>query len=400
MVTNNEPTKTTRSGEPAKAIKPAEAASAIRTSQPVKVEGSSAPIATARASKAKRSKPARRRTKGTGAGKRGFPSVTLEEAVKLPLQIKEKNEGNPWSPQDLAAALGTSHKTTPFFYLTAGSRDYGFTEGTRYMPRISLGEVGKRFVFAKDKDAERQALQDAFFNVPLFKSVYDYYKGATLPELKYLGNTLQTEFKLATEHHEDFHRIFQANCQFVQKFGDISAPVSLTTGKPSDGTITLATPTKATGLRAFVLLPFSEKSGAWAKGFFSEVLNSLITPAGVSAGFKVETARREGSDIIQATIVNELLNADLVIADLTEHNPNVLFELGLRMAFEKPVALIRAEGTLPIFDVDNMLRVWSYNPSLWHSTLETDIPALSAHVKGTWENRKSAKTYMQLLKEH
>jgi hypothetical protein len=56
--------------------------------------------------------------------------------------------------------------------------------------------------------------------------------------------------------------------------------------------------------------------------------------------------------------VNDLLEADLVIADLTDHNPNVLFELGLRMAEDKPVALIKAIGTGKVFDVDNMLRVY------------------------------------------
>ncbi len=297
--------------------------------------------------------------------------------------------------------MGVSSKPPAFFYLTAGARDYGLTEGTRAAKKISLADIGKRFVYPKDKDAERQALQDAFFNVAIFKKVYEYYKGPTLPELKYVANTLQTEFGLPAEYHAQFIGIFQANCRFVQKAGDITLEVPAPGGKAAERTITLATPSKATGLRAFVILPFSEKSGSpWAKGFFSEVLNTLITPAAVDAGFKVDTARREGSDVIQATIVNQLLSADLVIADLTDHNPNVLFELGLRMSSEKPVALIRAEGTPPIFDVDNMLRVWSYKANLWRSTLQTDIPALKAHIEGAWENRKSAKTYMELLKEH
>jgi hypothetical protein len=60
------------------------------------------------------------------------------------------------------------------------------------------------------------------------------------------------------------------------------------------------------------------------------VLRSLLAPAGVNAGFVVETVKRQGSDVIQSTIINELLDADLVIADLTDHNPNVLCELGLR----------------------------------------------------------------------
>jgi len=336
--------------------------------------------------------------------KRPFPSVTLEEALKIPLKIKELNGGNPWPPSDVAQAVtGGSYKTNPFFYLTAGARDYGLTEGTRDAAKIALADIGRKFVYAGNQDVEGQALQDAFFHVPIFKQVYNQYKGSTLPELKYLGNTLQSEFGLPPEYHEEFHRLFQENCRFLQKYGEIADGDSSLSSAPlrneGDRIITLASPAAGSSLRAFVALPFSEKSGKWPKGFFSEVLNTLITPAGVDAGFKVETARKEGSDIIQATIVNDLFAADLVIADLTEHNPNVLFELGMRIAFDKPVALIRAEGTLPIFDIDNLLRVFEYSPNLWKSTLESDIPRLTAHIKGTWDSRKTGKSYLQLLKE-
>lgn len=335
--------------------------------------------------------------------KRPFPSVPLEEALKIPLKIKELNGGNPWPPNDVAQAVtGGSYKTNQFFYLTAGARDYGLTEGTRDTAKIAFAEIGRRFAYAGNPDEERKALMDAFFHVPIFKNVFNHYKGSTLPELKYLGNTLQSEFGLASEFHEEFHRLFQDNCRFLQKYGEIEAgsngaPAPIREG--ADRIITLASPTKGSSLRAFVALPFSEKSGKWPKGFFSEVLNTLVTPAGVEAGFKVETARKEGSDVIQATIVNDLYAADLVIADLTEHNPNVLFELGMRIAFDRPVALIRAEGTAPIFDIDNMLRVFEYSPNLWKSTLESDIPKLAAHIKGTWDARKTNKSYLQLLKE-
>jgi len=145
-------------------------------------------------------------------------------------------------------------------------------------------------------------------------------------------------------------------------------------------------------------MPFSEKTGSYSKGFFNEVLKNLITPAGIDAGFKVETAQREGSDIIHSTIVNDLLDADLVIIDLTEHNPNVLFELGIRMAAEKPICLLKAKGTPAIFDVDNLLRVVEYDPNLWKSTLEEDIPKLASHIKGSWENREVNPSYIQILK--
>jgi nucleoside 2-deoxyribosyltransferase len=112
----------------------------------------------------------------------------------------------------------------------------------------------------------------------------------------------------------------------------------------------------------------------------------------------VKTANRQGSDLIQSTIINDLMEADLVIADLTEHNPNVMFELGMRMAEDKPVVLIKAQGTGPLFDVDNMLRVFEYNPNLWQTTVEKDMPSLRDFIKGAWENRESEATYMKILR--
>jgi nucleoside 2-deoxyribosyltransferase len=162
-------------------------------------------------------------------------------------------------------------------------------------------------------------------------------------------------------------------------------------------TVTLAEPAKGTGLVAFVIMPFVERDQNHPAGFFLEVLRSVITPAAADAGFTVKTANRQGSDLIQSTIVNDLLEADLVIADLTEHNPNVLFELGIRMAQDKPIALIKATGTGRIFDVDNMLRVHEYNSNLWKTTLEKDVPSLTEHLRGAWEHRDSEQTYMKIL---
>ena len=163
--------------------------------------------------------------------------------------------------------------------------------------------------------------------------------------------------------------------------------------------VTVAEPEQETGLKCFAIMPFVERDSSHSAGFFAEVLRSLISPAGRKAGFTVSTAKRQGSDVIQSTIVNDLLSADLVIADLTEHNPNVLFELGMRMAFDKPVALIRAKGTGQIFDVDNMLRVYEYNPNLWTTTVERDLPKIIEHIKATWENRESDKSYLKILKQ-
>jgi nucleoside 2-deoxyribosyltransferase len=103
--------------------------------------------------------------------------------------------------------------------------------------------------------------------------------------------------------------------------------------------------------------------------------------------------------VIHSTIVNGLLDADLVLVDLTEHNPNVLFELGLRIAERKPTVLVKAIGTNPIFDVDNLMRVVSYNPNLWPSTVKEDLPRLTEFIKGAWAMKDTDRPYMDILRQ-
>ncbi|HHO8696183.1 TPA: hypothetical protein ACRYAA_005678, partial [Klebsiella pneumoniae] len=235
------------------------------------------------------------------------------------------------------------------------------------------------------------------------KKVYDYYQGGNLPEIEYLKNTLKTEFGIDDQLQDDFYNLYQQNLKYVRE--KVAREDSISTNSVNDKTATasssimLGESQGQSKLIAFVAMPFSEKTSNYPHGYFDEVLKHLITPSAVKAGFNAKTAKKAGSEVIQSTIVNDLDAADLVIVDLTEHNPNVLFELGMRIAFSKPVCLIRAKGTAPIFDIDHMLRVYDYNPCLWPSTLESDIPQLSEHIKETWINRRE-RSYLDILREN
>jgi hypothetical protein len=222
--------------------------------------------------------------------------------------------------------------------------------------------------------------------------------------MQYLGNTLQTKFKLPPKYHEEFSRLFRENCKFVGLESGIEPQTSAETalqketGQQLSKVIVLGEPKTKTGLTCFVIMPFTEKTGQYPKGFFEEVLNTLIIPAAREAGFEVKTANRQGTEIIHSTIVNEILDADMCLCDLTEHNPNALFELGMRLAHDKPVALIHAEGTARVFDVDNVLRVLPYKKELWRTTLQKDIPELTTHIKASWDNRETNESYLKVLR--
>jgi hypothetical protein len=341
------------------------------------------------------------RSRSQNKAKRNFPRYTIEECQTIADAIKQFNAGNPWTPKDVASALKIGMSNN-FFYLTADSRDYGITVGTRGAEKIELSELGRKLTYPKNIQEELDSIQTAFRNIELFKNVFDYYQGANLPDIQYLKNTLKTEFGVDEQFQDDFHDIYQKNLSYLKsKGGEPSGTMQdIVSSKPSGSTIILGESSNSGQLVAFVAMPFSEKTPAFAKGYFDEVLKHLITPSAVKANFNARTAKKAGSEVIQSTIVNDLDAADLVIVDLTEHNPNVLFELGMRIAFNKPVCLIRAKGTPAIFDIDHMLRVYDYNPCLWPSTLEIDIPALTEHITETWRSRDGDRSYLNILREN
>lgn len=57
------------------------------------------------------------------------------------------------------------------------------------------------------------------------------------------------------------------------------------------------------------------------------------------------------ANIIQGNIVNNLHDLELVICDISGHNPNVMLELGMRLIFDKPVVIIKDSETSYSFDI-------------------------------------------------
>jgi hypothetical protein len=335
---------------------------------------------------------------------RAFPRRTVEEALAVPLALKDNNGGNPWPTDQVAKALGVAKTNNKFFYVTAASRDYGFSVGTRDAAEISLTELGRQAVYPASREDEQDARLKGFLNVQVFKRVLEHFGGSKLPDKQYLTNTLRTQFNIDEAVQDEFVDIYSRNCRFLgigATYSTSGDGEGASTAELSADTrsVTVATPKDGRGAPpvCFIIMPFTERTDTHEPGFFAEVLNRILTPATTAAGFEAKTALRQGSDVIQSTIVNDLLDAELVLADLTEHNPNVLFELGMRMAEDKPVVLVRAKGTGQIFDVDNLLRVAEYDPNVWPSTVERDVPALTDHIKAGWEGR-AGSSYLSILR--
>ncbi len=117
-------------------------------------------------------------------------------------------------------------------------------------------------------------------------------------------------------------------------------------------------PAPATGLpHAFVVMPFGRKQGGDGRWLdFDAIYNNLIRPALEAAGFESFRADEEAvSGDILTDMFQELLLADLVIADLSIDNANVFYELGVRHAIRKRgVVHIQSGRSYMPFDIFNV----------------------------------------------
>lgn len=105
--------------------------------------------------------------------------------------------------------------------------------------------------------------------------------------------------------------------------------------------------------KAFVIMPFAPD--------FDEIYNLFIADALTEGGFEVFRADdiRSQQNILQ-DIVAAIATSNLIIADLTDSNPNVYYELGIAHALRKPVILLTQNLDELPFDLRSY-RVIAYN---------------------------------------
>jgi len=109
----------------------------------------------------------------------------------------------------------------------------------------------------------------------------------------------------------------------------------------------------------FVICPIGDPNSQTRQNS-DKVLNFIVRPALQKSGLvAVRSDEIASPGQITTQIINHILKAKLVVADLTGHNPNVFYELALRHAFHKPVIQIMLSGQKLPFDVVGM-RTISY----------------------------------------
>lgn len=135
----------------------------------------------------------------------------------------------------------------------------------------------------------------------------------------------------------------------------------------------------------------------------NQTYKNIIKPATIKSGFEcIRADEIKDSRIIDKSMYALLMHADLVIADITTHNPNVIYELGVRHAVRPfSTIILREKEGEKFFDLDHT-RMFKY------SHMGDDIGAdeaarcqeeLSALIKEVYKNQLTDSPLYEYLKD-
>jgi len=91
----------------------------------------------------------------------------------------------------------------------------------------------------------------------------------------------------------------------------------------------------------------------------------------------------DDTGVIQKRIVQNLYKSDIIVCDVSGKNPNVMFELGMRLAFDKPTVIIKDDRTDYSFDT-GIIEHLSYPRDLRFTKIVDFKDKLAAKILATY----------------
>lgn len=145
-----------------------------------------------------------------------------------------------------------------------------------------------------------------------------------------------------------------------------------------------------------VIMPISAIDGCneqhWSD--VREILEAAIGDVGFEARL-VSDADEVG--IIQKRIIQNVYGDPIVVCDVSGKNPNVMFELGMRLAFDKPTIIVKDDKTSYTFDTAPIEHL-EYPRDLRFAKIVEFQENLSAKIEATHKKAQKDKNYTTFLK--
>ena len=168
--------------------------------------------------------------RGRKAGAVIFPRNSLNEALRVPQVIWEKNAGNPFPLLDIASKLGHSPMSSSFIELVRSSQRYGLTNESftqELTKTISLTPVGNSIV-APTPDENTNALKRKALETPdVFQKVLASLNGKIIPPPDVFKNLLIRSYHLDKADAEACYQILMQNIKELGLSEDIQGKIYL-----------------------------------------------------------------------------------------------------------------------------------------------------------------------------
>lgn len=288
-----------------------------------------------------------------------FPRDTLEDALVIARAIEDKYAGNAIAAPMLAQAVGFKKVSDwRFKNLLRSASQYGLVSGTGTTATVSLEPIGDDIVAPSGPGQRQDALLKAFHNVDQFAKVDDFYKGKKIPEDEFFENTLVRTLHIPRDRVKQFKDVYLANLKYLGAFA-IIRPEESEGGReePKPEPPTEERRPRSSRVRefldtCFVMMPFGE----WFDRYYLEIYAPAIKEAGFEP-VRADELFTTGSVVEQ--IWEQIEKSTVLLADLTDKNPNVFYELGLAHAARKPVVFTTGNVADVPFDLRH-LRVIPY----------------------------------------
>ena len=282
---------------------------------------------------------------------------------------------------DLAKAVGFKLATDwRFTDLLRSANQYGLISGTGATALVSLTQLGQDIVAPSAPNQRSEGLVRAFRSVADFAAVESFYGGKRIPEDEFFLNTLTRQFNIPRDRVDTFAPVFVENLNYLRAFNPSTtsseavalvaeAPLGTTPPEkiPSPTTVTREPRVREFLDTCFVMMPF----GSW----FDRYYQDIYVPAIKEAGFEpVRADELFWTGSVMEQIWEQIGKAKLLLADLTDKNANVFYELGLAHAVSKPVVFTASNVEHVPFDLRHLrVIIYDIREPDWASRLRNSI---------------------------
>jgi hypothetical protein len=140
-------------------------------------------------------------------------------------------------------------------------------------------------------------------------------------------------------------------------------------------------------LKCFVIMPFRSE--------FDDVYDSIklaVTSAAIGENLscsRLDEVRSAG--VITEDLLTEIRGAALCIADVTDSNPNVMWEMGFAAALQKPTIAISQQGSRLPFDISS-IRTLFYDRQKLAATLRASLTDATKETLTRYEVRRKGRS--------